>query len=65
MRRTAGISPVDPKYRVVGHLGGLPTLSGALDLCSDDRYHDCSRSFFWSCSTGSGPEGTGWPQSWR
>jgi hypothetical protein len=40
------ISTMYPKDWTLGHLVGLPTLPGALDLYPYGRYHDCSRRFF-------------------
>jgi hypothetical protein len=56
---TASTSPAGQNDSMADHLAGLPAMSRTLDLYPYGRYHDCSRCFFWSCSSGSGPEGTG------
>src|ERR671910_1562910 len=45
--------------RMVRHLTSPLTLSMRLDLYPPGYYHGCSRSSFWSCLSGNGPEGTG------
>ena len=59
MRLTAGTSPAGQKDSMADHLAGLPTLPGRLISTLTAVTMIVVDVSFWSCSSGSGPEGTG------
>ena len=59
MRLTAGTSPAGKKDSMADHLGGLPAKSRPLTSTLTAVTIIVVDVSFWSCSIGSGPEGTG------
>jgi hypothetical protein len=58
VRLTAGTSPAGHKDSMADHLAGLPTLPGRLISTLTAVTMIVVDVSFWSCSSGSGPEGT-------
>jgi hypothetical protein len=59
VRLTAGTSPAGQKDSMADHLAGLPAMSVRLTSTLAAVTMIVVDVSFWSCSSGSGPEGTG------